>query len=194
MPNLNLRRLSRRIVATVAVAVLAFGTTASTVAAGGLTNCQDLTSKNASRVGCYELVWSGGIQYRMTFSNQSFDGATPQALDHFYVLAPQTDTPQGYVSWFLHDHVVGDIPGNGGTNTLKLTGYFVLCSEQGLTTGSCTALWQSLGGPAMPFAVHVNGGLLTSTDAIEAAAAAGDVTLVDLGPSSVIVGSINRSK
>lgn len=194
MQHIQFRPAARRLVVAAAVAVMAFGTTASAVAAGGIRNCVDLTGKNAARVGCYELVWSGGVEYRMTFSNQSFDGNTPQQLDRFYVLAPQTETPQGPVPWFMHDHVVRDIPGDGGTNTLKLTGYFVLCSEQGLTNGSCTALWQSFGGPAMPFAEHVNGHLLTSTNAIEGAADAGDVTLVDLGPSSVMVASISRSK
>jgi hypothetical protein len=183
----------RRRIAAATIAILAFGTAASGVSASGIRNCVDLTGKNAARVGCYELVWSGGTEYRMTFSNQSFDGATPQQLDRFYVLAPQTATAQGYASWFLHDHVVGDVPGNGGTNTLKLTGVFVICSEQGLTTGSCEGLWQSLGGPAMPFAGHVNGQALTSTGAIEAAAVAGDVILLELGPSSVIVASISRS-
>ena len=193
MKHTKLNVAARRLVAAATIAVLAFGTTASALAAGGIRNCVDLTGKAFGQVGCYELVWSGGVEYRMTFSNQSFDGATPQQLDRFYVLAPQTATAQGYASWFLHDHVVGDVPGNGGTNTLKLTGVFVICSEQGLTTGSCEGLGQSLGGPAMPFAGHVNGQALTSTGAIEAAAVAGDVILLELGPSSVIVASISRS-
>jgi hypothetical protein len=43
----------------------------------------------------------------------------------------------------------------------------------------------------LPFATTVNGGPLTSSAAIEAAADAGLVALVDLGPTAVIVGSIS---
>jgi hypothetical protein len=43
----------------------------------------------------------------------------------------------------------------------------------------------------MPFAKSVDGHDLTSTDAIESAAAAGDLVLVNLGPTAVIVGSIS---
>jgi len=190
----NVKHLSRGLLAVASVAVLAFGTGASTVAAGGIVNCVDVTGKNVGRVGCYEEVWSGGVEYRMTFANQAYQGAAPRPLDRFYVLAPQGDVAQGEVPSFRHDHVVRDIPGDGGNTTRALAGYFVLCGEHGLVSGSCSALWQSFGGPAMPFAVHINGQPLTSTEAIEAAAAAGDVVLVDLGPNAVIVGSMNPSK
>ena len=189
----NLKHFTSRLVAAASVVVLALGTTASTVAAGGLVNCVDVTGKNLGRVGCWENVWSGGLEYRMTFSNQSFPGSAPLALDRFYVIAPQGDVPQGNISYFPHDHVVGDIPGPGGTNTIRLAGFFVLCSEQGLTTGACVPTWLNYG-QALPFATTVDGHVLTSTEAIESAADDGDVVLLDLGPTAVIVGSINRSK
>jgi hypothetical protein len=45
----------------------------------------------------------------------------------------------------------------------------------------------------MPFAKTVNGQPLTSTEAIESAAAAGNLALINLGPGAVIVGSISGS-
>jgi hypothetical protein len=159
---------------------------------GGLRNCVEITGPQSGRVGCYELVWADGVQYRMTFSNTSFDGATPRPLDPFYVLAPQTDAPQGYPpNTFPHDHVIRAIPaGNHGIYSVRLQGFFVLCTGQGIASGACAPAWTSLGGPdPMPFAATVNGHALTSTDAIEAAAAAGDLALINLGPNAVIVGS-----
>ena len=67
--------------------------------------------------------------------------------------------------------------------TTKLQGFFVLCSGQGITSGACVPSWTSVGGPeALPFATTVNGQALTSTDAIESAADAGLVALINLGP------------
>jgi hypothetical protein len=54
--------------------------------------------------------------------------------------------------------------------------------------------WTSLGGPnPVPFAATVKGHALTSTDAIETAAVAGDLFLQNLGPGAVIVGSASAS-
>ena len=94
MQRTSLGSKTRSLVMAPAVAALAFGTAAPT-AAGGLVNCVDVTGKNLGRVGCYENVWSGGSQYRMTFPNQSFDGATPGALARFYVLARRAPRPRG---------------------------------------------------------------------------------------------------
>jgi hypothetical protein len=130
----------------------------------------------------------------MTFSNTGFDGATPNELDPFYVLAPQTDAPQGYPpNTFPHDHVVRAIPaGNHGTYSVQLQGFFVVCSGQGIVSGECVPTWTSLGGPdPLPFATTVDGQPLTSTESIEAAAEAGDLALINLGPGAVIVGTIS---
>ena len=158
------------LVATVGLATIALGAASATTAdAAGLRNCVEITGKTSGGVGCYELVWVNGEQRRMTFSNTGFDGATPKALDAFYVIAPQTDAPQGYPpNTFPHDHVVRDVPAaNHGTYTTKLQGFFVLCSGQGITSGACVPSWTSVGGPeALPFATTVNGQALTSTDAI----------------------------
>jgi hypothetical protein len=192
MNRTRLRTLISGTVAAAAIAAMAIGATAQAADGGGLRNCVDITDKGANVVGCYEKVWSGGTEYRMTFSNLSFSGSAPKDLDAFYVTAPQGPEAQGYSPAFLHDHTVRDIPaGNGGTYTTKLQGYFVLCSEQGLVTGACVPLWTSPAGPALPFAVSVDGQALTSTVAIESAAAAGDLVLANLGPTAVIVGSIS---
>jgi hypothetical protein len=196
MINRRFQSAGRLLAAAVAIAGMAIGVaTVQPTEAAGLRNCVEITdAPQSGHVGCYELVWSDGAQYRMTFSNQSFDGATPQELDPFYVLAPQTNAPQGYPpNTFPHDHVVRAIPGgNDGTYSTKLQGFFVLCSGPGIESGSCVPTWTSLGGPdPLPFATTVNGQPLTSTEAIESAAAAGLVVPINLGPTGVIVGTIS---
>ena len=192
----RLQTASRLLVAVAALAGMAYaGAAATTTDAAGLRNCVEIPEPPQSgRVGCYELVWSDGAEYRMVFSNQHFRGATPGELDPFYVLAPQTDQPQGYPpNTFPHDHVVRAIPaGNGGTYSTKLQGFFVLCSAAGITSGACVPAFTSVGAPVpLPLAVTVNGQPLTSTEAIESAAEEGHLFLQNLGPTAVIVGTIS---
>jgi hypothetical protein len=89
-----------------------------------------------------------------------------------------------------------DVPaGNHGAYSVQLQGFFVLCIGQGIVSGACAPSWTSIGGPdPLPFATTVNGHSLTSTDAIEAAADAGDLALINLGPGAVIVGSISGNE
>jgi hypothetical protein len=185
---------SRLFVAAIAVAGIALTVeSASTADAAGIRNCVDVAGPQSGRVGCYEKVWAGGVERRMVFSNQGFDGATPRALDPFYVLAPQTAVPQGAPpNTFPHDHVVRAVPaGNHGTYSMKLQSFFVLCSGGGILSGACVPSWTSVGGPdPLPFAATVDGRSLTSASAIESAADAGLVALINLGPGAVIVGSI----
>jgi hypothetical protein len=190
----TIRRLITGAVAATTFIATAIGVSAQPAEAGGLRNCVEILGPQSGRVGCYELVWADGVQYRMTFSNQSFDGAAPQDLDPFYVLAPQSEDPQGYPpNTFGHDHVVRAIPaGNHGTYSAQLQGYFVFCTAEGLISGACVPTWTAAGGPdPFPFATTVNGHVLTSTEAIESAADDGSVALINLGPSAVIVGSIS---
>ena len=190
--NTRIHRSARVLVAAIALGGFGFaGAGPQAADAAGLRNCVDITGSQLGRVGCYENVWANGVEYRMTFSNQAFKGATPNELDRFYVMAPQSATPQGAVASFPHDHTVRDVPSGGGSYSTKLAGFFVLCTGQGLVSGDCVPLWTSPGGPALPFAQTVAGGPLTSTDAIEAAAEAGNVALVDLGPTAVIVATIS---
>jgi len=192
----SFRSAIRLSIATMAVVGLTLGgATAPPVAAAGLRNCVDIpTGAQSGRAGCYELVWAGGSQYRMTFSNTSFKGAAPQPLDAFYVVGPQTDAPQGAPpNTFAHDHVVRDVPAqNHGSYSVQLQGYFVLCSGAGIVSGVCVPSWTSVGGPdPLPFAATINGHSLTSAEAIESAAADGLVALINLGPGAVVVGSIS---
>jgi hypothetical protein len=172
----------------IAVAALALVLPAAAPAqAAGLRNCVDVTGPAA----CYEIVWANGVQDRMTFSNQHFSGAPASGnLDPFYVLAPQTGTPQGTAP-FLHDHVVGEVPSqNHGNYSVQLHSYFVMCSGQGLATGGCVPTWTPIQGfGTVPFARTVNGQMLTTVEPIESAANAGLITLFDTG--GVIVGTIS---
>lgn len=198
MITTRLQTTTRLFIATMGLAAVVLGLVAAPAAgAAGLRNCVDITGPQSGRAGCYEKVWADDVQVRMTFSNTSFKGATPQALDAFYVVAPQSDMPQGAPpNTFPHDHVVRDVPAqNHGDYSMQLQGFFVLCSGQGIVSGACVPTWTSVGGPdPLPFATTVNGQPLTSTDSIEAAADAGLVALINLGPGAVIVGSISGSE
>ena len=196
MITTRVQTTTRLFVATISLAAMALAVVAApAVGAAGLRNCVDVAGPQSGRVGCYEVVWADGTQYRMTFSNTRFTGATPKDLDPFYVLAPQTDKPQGAPpNTFPHDHVVRSVPHqNHGEYSTKLQGFFVLCSGQGIVSGACVPVWTSLGGPdPLPFAKTVDGHALTSTAAIESAASAGDLALIDLGPGAVIVGAVTQ--
>jgi hypothetical protein len=192
----RIQTTARLFVAALAIGGMALGVASVPSAeAAGLRNCVDIPEPPQSgRVGCYELVWADGVQLRMTFPNQGFDGATPKALDPFYVLAPQTSAPQGYPpNTFPHDHVVRATPaGNHGNYSVQLQGFFVVCSGEGIVSGACVPSWTSVGGPdALPLATTVNGQPLTSSETIESAAEAGHVVLFNLGPSAVIVGTVS---
>ena len=183
--------------ATLLTAAMALAVTAGTFVAApstdaaGLRNCVDITGHQFGRVGCYENVWVDGDEVRMTFSQQRYSGSKTDDLDPFYVVAAQSQTAQGPMAGFPHDHVIRSAPrGNGGAYSTQLQGVFVLCSGQGLVSGECEAAWIAPGGDPLPFAVRVDGRSLTSTDAIEAAAADGNLVLFDLGPSAVIVGTV----
>jgi hypothetical protein len=193
MITTRIQTATRLFIATISLAALALALVAAPAAgAAGLRNCVDVTGPQTGRVGCYENVWADGTQVRMTFSNQSFSGATPRALAPFYVVAAQTDKPQGAPpNTFAHDHVVRAVPQqNHGQYSVQLQGFFVLCSGQGIVSGACVPVWTSLGGDPLPLAGHVNGQALTSTDAIESAADAGNLALINLGPGAVIVGAV----
>jgi hypothetical protein len=195
MITTRIRTTTRLFIATLSLAAVALAFVAAPSAgAAGLRNCVEVTGPQSGIVGCYEHVWADGVEYRMTFSNTRFTGATPKELDPFYVLAPQTDTPQGWPpNTFLHDHVVRGVPSqNHGAYSVQLQGYFVLCSGQGIVTGACVPSWTSAGGDPLPFAQTVNSQPLISTDAIESAATAGDLALINLGPGAVLVGTLTR--
>ena len=75
---------------------------------------------------------------------------------------------------------------------LELQGYFVVCSGQGIASGACVPSWTSVGFPEeLPLVKSVDGRPLTSAEAIESAAAAGQVVPINLGPGAVIVGTLS---
>ena len=128
----------------------------------------------------------------MTFANVQFRGNVPgDKLGVFYVIGPQDDTPQSEEATFVHDHTVGSAPRqNHGTYSVVLRTFFVLCSAEGMASGACVPTLSPLPGLGdLPLATTVNGQLLTSVEAIEAAADAGLVTLLDTGQP--IVGTIS---
>jgi hypothetical protein len=194
--SLSSPRMRNRLrIAALAIAAVALLLPAAPAALGaGLRNCVDVPIEKSGRVGCWEDVWADGVQVRMTFSNQTFKGAPYKDLDGFYLVGAQTDAPQGAPpNTFAHDHVVRDVPAqNHGSYSVQLQGFFVLCSGQGIVSGACVPTWTILDGPnPLPLATTVNGQPLTSTDAIESAADAGNLALINLGPGAVIVGTIS---
>jgi hypothetical protein len=187
------RKVTRLVLASAVIGGLALATVPAALAGGGLQNCVDVTGSQINRVGCWEDVWADGTQHRMTFSNTQYGGGDTIGVDAFYVLAPQADVAQGALP-FAHDHVVRDLPqGNGGTYSTKLRGYFVLCSEQGIVSGSCEPTLSVVDGfGTVPVAHRVNGAPLTSAASIETAADAGMLLLIDTG--SVIVATTTASR
>lgn len=194
MITTRFQRAARVLIATLAVAGLALaGTAALPAAAAGLTNCVELAGRSGA---CYEAVWANGVELRMTFPQrgEQFPGATPSdKLDNFYVMAPQTETAQGSLP-FPHDHVVRDVPSqNHGAYSVKLRGFFVLCSADGIATGGCVPTLASYPGfGILPLARTVNGQALTSVGPVESGADAGLITLLDTG--AVLVGVIHTGK
>ncbi len=90
----------------------------------------------------------------------------------------------------MHDHTVGGTPRqNHGSYRVVLQTFFVLCSAEGITSGACVPTLSPLPTGDLPLATTVNGQLLTSVEAIEAAADAGLVTLLDTGQP--IVGTVS---
>jgi len=161
---------------------------AAPVQGAGLRNCID----TGGLAPCFEMVWSDGVQVKMKFVNLNPKPSNAPTVN-FYVLAPQTGTPQGLVP-FLHDHVIGDVQNHGdddrGDNRrVRYHGYFVLCSAQGLSNGACVPTMTSIApGTTLPFAKTVNGHKLTSDDSIESAANSGLLTLFDTG--GVIIATV----
>jgi hypothetical protein len=185
----------RALIAAIAIAALTLVVPAAPpVQAAGLVNCVDVTSPAGSRVGCYEDVWADGVQLRMTFAVQGFPGAKPaDRVDRFYVIAPQTATPQGALP-FPHDHTVRDVPQQShGEYSVHLHAFFAICSAEGIASGACvptTTEVQGLG--TLPLATTVNGQALTSVEPIESAVSAGLITLIDTG--AVLVATLGPSR
>jgi hypothetical protein len=145
----------------------------------GLPNCND----NGAIAPCFEIIWANGVQVKMKFVNLNPKPSNAPTVN-FYVLAPQTGTPQGRVP-FLHDHVIGDVQNHGDdrgdNNRVRYHGFFVLCA-QGISSRLCEPTKTSIPGLGdVLLAKTVNGHKLTSADRVESAANAGLLTLFDTG-------------
>jgi hypothetical protein len=184
----QLQTTTRVRIATIAVAALALVLAAAPQAqAAGLVNCPHQTHQGA----CYEFVWVHGVEVRMTFPQAGHPiSPVPNAkVQNFYVIAPQTDTPQGDVPP-IHDHTIQAAPGDPGW-TPFMHGYFVICSAEGLTSG-CAAVSTDFGFRPLPLAQSVNGEPLTSAETIEAGIDAGLLVALDTG--AVLIGTVSPAR
>jgi len=143
--------------------------------AAGLPNCNDVGA-----VPCFEDVWVRGRPFAMEFFD--LDVKTNPPTRNFYVVAPQTEAPQGLAP-FLHDHVVGDDDG------VFWHGFLALCSDQGLASGACVTSAPP-GQPPLARTVHSH--RLTTPAPIESAAKAGLIVLVDTG--AVLLARVDRCR
>src|SRR5919202_261562 len=186
----QLQTTTRVRIATIAIAALALVLAAAPHAqAQGLINCVEQTHRGA----CYEFVWVNGVEVRMTFPQAGHPlPHVPNAkVQNFYVIAPQTDTPQGEIPP-IHDHTIQAAPGDAGW-TPFLHGYFVLCSAEGLTSGACVATFTDFPGfGLLPLAKSVNGEPLTSAETIEAGIDAGLLVAFDTG--AVLIGTVSPAR
>jgi len=160
---------------TVAALTLVMGV-ASPVQAAGLPNCND----TGATTPCFEKIWADGAQVRMTFVDLN---PTPSnaPTEKFYVMAPQTGTPQGRVP-FLHDHLIGNVSSqhDDRDGRVRYHGFLVLCSAQGISSGGCVPTMTSIPGLGpVPFAKTVNGHKLISADRIESPANSGLLIVFD---------------
>ena len=186
MPRSMIRRCIA--VAVVAIAISMF-VSAVPAAQAAPVNCVHQTHKGA----CYEFVWVHGVEVRMTFPQGGDPLPTiPNAkVQNFYVIAAQTDTPQGDVPSPIHDHTIQAAPGDPGW-TPFMHGYFVVCSAAGLTSGACVAVATDFGFGPLPLAQSVNGEPLTSAETIEAGIDAGLLVALDTG--AVFLGTISPAR
>ena len=183
-------RLIRRSIA-IAVASIAISLFVSAVPAAQAApvNCLRQTHKGA----CYEPVWVNGVEVWMTFPQAGNPLPTiPNAkTQNFYVIAQQTDTPQGDLP-ANHDHTIQAAPGDSGW-TPFMHGYFVVCSDEAIMSGQCVAVESVFPGfGTLQLAQSVNGEPLTSAETIEAGIDAGLLDLVDTG--AVLLGTVSPAR
>ena len=131
-----MRRLIRRSIAVAVVSIaISMFVSAVPAAQAAPVNCVHQTHKGA----CWEFVWVHGVEVRMTFpqAGNPLPHIPNAKVQNFYVIAPQTATPQGDIPP-IHDHTIQAAPGDPGW-TPFMHGYFVICSAEGLTSGDCVA-------------------------------------------------------
>jgi hypothetical protein len=185
-----MRRSIRRSIAVAVVSIaISMFVSAVPAARAAPVNCLHQTHQGA----CYELVWVNGVEVRMTFPQAGTPLPTiPNAkVQNFYVIAAQTDTPQGFVPP-IHDHTIQAAPRDPGW-TPFMHGYFVICSAEGLSSGDCVAVVTDFPGfGTLPLAQRVNGEPLTSAETIEAGIEAGQLVAFDTG--AVFIGTVSPTR
>ena len=182
-------RLIRRCIAVAVVSIaISLFVSAVPAAQAAPVNCLNRTHQGA----CYELVWVHGVEVRMTFPQEGNPLPTiPNAkVQNFYVIAAQTDTPQGFVPP-IHDHTIQAAPGDPGW-TPFMHGYFVICSAEGLTSGCVATFTDFPGFGTLPLAKSVDGEPLTSAETIEAGIDAGVLDLFDT--DAVFIGTVRHAR
>ena len=182
-------RLIRRCIAVAVVSIaISLFVSAVPAAQAAPVNCLNRTHQGA----CYELVWVHGVEVRMTFPQAGTPlPHIPNAkVQNFYVIAQQTDTPQGDLP-ANHDHTIQAAPGDPGW-TPFMHGYFVVCSAAALASGACVAVSTDFGFGPLPLAQSVNGEPLTSAATIEAGIDAGLLVAVDTG--AVFIGTVSPAR
>jgi hypothetical protein len=183
-------RLIRRCIAVAVVSIaISMFVSAVPAAQAAPVNCVHQTHQGA----CYEFVWVHGVEVRMTFPQMGNPlPHVPNAkVQNFYVIAAQTDTPQGDVPSPIHDHTIQAAPGDPGWTPI-MHGYFVICSAEGLTSDACVAVDTDFGAGPLPLAQSVNREPLTSAETIEAGIDAGLLDLVDTG--AVFIGTVSPAR
>ena len=185
-----MRRLIRRCIA-VAVVSIAISMFVSAVPAAHAVpvNCLHRTHQGA----CWELVWVNGVEVRMTFpqAGNPLPHVPNAKMQNFYTIAAQTDTPQGDLP-ANHDHTIQAAPGDPGW-TPFMHGYFVVCSDEAITSGDCVAVESVFPGfGTLQLAQSVNGEPLTSAETIEAGIDAG--LLVALDTTAVFLGTVSPAR
>jgi hypothetical protein len=176
-------------------ALVVLGALTLVSAGGAAAQAADLPNCNAAETTpCFEVVWVNNAQFKMTFLDLNPTPIDPSDAK-FYVLAPQTSTPQGKVP-FIHDHVADDKRAHSASHregsaemAVHYHGFLVLCSAQGVSEAACVPTMTETPDGTVPFAKTVNGHRLTSSKQIEAAANAGLVMLVDTG--AVFIARVN---
>ena len=185
-----MRRLIRRCIAVAVVSIaISLFVSAVPAAQAAPVICTRQTHKGAF----WEFVWVHGVEVRMTFPQAGNPLPTiPNAkTQNFYVIAQQTDTPQGDLP-ANHDHTIKAAPGDPGW-TPFMHGYFVVCSDETPTSGDCVAVESVFPGfGTLQLAQSVNGEPLTSAEAIEAGINAGLLDLVDT--TAVFTGTVSPAR
>jgi hypothetical protein len=185
----TMRRLIRRTIAVAVVSIaIAMFVSAVPAAQAVPVNCVNQTHQGA----CYEFVWVNGVEVRMTFpqAGKPLSHVPNAKVQNFYVIAPQTATPQGDIPP-IHDHTIQAAPGDPGW-TPFMHGYFVLCSAEGLTSDCVATFTQFPGVGTLPLAKSVNDEPLTSAETIEAGINAGLLVAVDTG--AVFIGTVSPAR